>query len=89
VRGLGLFGLFMTPKVATLVQCAAFQYFTMAGNIIARLSLTAFLLWRIRQIDMSGKSIDNWMCIVLFVIRIAFTVNFQIFLLLSLLNNNN
>jgi hypothetical protein len=76
VRFLGNVGLYMTPSVATLIQCAALQYFIMAGNVMTRLSLTAFLLWRMRQIDMSGRKIDNWICIILFLIRTAFMVNF-------------
>ncbi|GBC31767.2 hypothetical protein GLOIN_2v1778626 [Rhizophagus irregularis DAOM 181602=DAOM 197198] len=49
------------------------------GNIISRLSLTAFLLlWRIRQIDMKSKDWDKRICILLFVIRTAFTIPYLI-----------
>jgi hypothetical protein len=76
VRNIGAFGLYMTPAVATLDQCAAFQYLLMIGNNFTRLSLIAFLLWRIRQINVGRNNTDNWICIVLFVTRIAFSVNF-------------
>ncbi|RIA94737.1 hypothetical protein C1645_544024 [Glomus cerebriforme] len=76
VQSVGNFGIYMTPETATFVQCAALQSFISVGNIITRLSLSAFLLWRLRQLDNNKKSIDKLVCIVLFTIRAAFTVSF-------------
>ncbi|EXX50537.1 hypothetical protein RirG_269870 [Rhizophagus irregularis DAOM 197198w] len=79
VRNSGVVGIYITPKVPTILQCAASLYITYIGNIISRLSLTAFLLWRIRQIDMKRKVWDKRICILLFVIRTAFTIPYLIF----------
>ncbi|RGB31564.1 hypothetical protein C1646_763947 [Rhizophagus diaphanus] len=78
VRNFGMICSYMTPKVASILQCTASIYFMFIGNIISRLSLTAFLLWRIRQIDMKSKDWDKRICILLFVIRTAFTIPYLI-----------
>ncbi|CAB4477622.1 unnamed protein product [Rhizophagus irregularis] len=78
VRNFGMICSFMTPKVATILQCTASIYVMFIGNI-SRLSLTAFLLlWRIRQIDMKSKDWDKRICILLFVIRTEFTIPYLI-----------
>ncbi|PKK74486.1 hypothetical protein RhiirC2_846829 [Rhizophagus irregularis] len=78
MRSFGTLGLYMTPKLPTLIQCTAFVHFSITGTTITRLSLAAFLLWRIRQIEMSGKDCDKWICILLFLIRTAFTIPYLI-----------
>src|SRR5205823_3971135 len=72
VRSSSNFGLYMTPKVATLDQCIGLQYLIIIGNVITRLSLSAFLLWRLRLIHNYRQ--DKWVCIVLFTIRTLFAV---------------
>jgi hypothetical protein len=92
MRNSGVVGSYITPKFPTILQCTVPLYITYIGNIVSRLSLTAFLLWRIRQIDMESKVWDKRICILLFVIRAAFTVNFllkyDIFLPFSFKKNN-
>ncbi|RGB28214.1 hypothetical protein C1646_745970 [Rhizophagus diaphanus] len=78
MRSFGTLGLYMTPKLPTLIQCTAFVHLSITGTTITRLSLAAFLLWRIRQIEMNGKDWDKWICILLFLIRTAFTIPYLI-----------
>ncbi|PKY19022.1 hypothetical protein RhiirB3_431961 [Rhizophagus irregularis] len=79
MRSIGTLSLYMTPKLPTLIQCATFVHFSITGSTISRLSLAAFLLWRIRQIDVSGKNWDKWICILLFLTRVAFAIPYIIF----------
>ncbi|PKK71119.1 hypothetical protein RhiirC2_711382 [Rhizophagus irregularis] len=79
MRNSGSVGSYITPKFPTILQCTVPLYITYIGNIVSRLSLTAFLLWRIRQIDTESKVWDKRICILLFVIRAAFTIPYLIF----------
>ncbi|GBC09324.1 hypothetical protein RclHR1_08770003 [Rhizophagus clarus] len=63
-------GLYMTPKVATLLQCTSLQYVTYVGNFLVRVSLTAFLLWRLKQIH--NSKLDNRVGLILFLLRAGF-----------------
>ncbi|GBB88776.1 hypothetical protein RclHR1_15380004 [Rhizophagus clarus] len=65
-------GLYMTPEIATLLQCASLQYLAFVGNVLTRVSLTAFLLWRLKQIH--NNKLDNWVCLMLFLLRAGFGV---------------
>ncbi|CAB4412094.1 unnamed protein product [Rhizophagus irregularis] len=67
-----VFGVHMTPHIATLPQCVSFQYMAAIGNVSIRLALTAFLLWRLKQIH--NKNTDKWIVIILFVIRTCLAV---------------
>ncbi|GBB86368.1 hypothetical protein RclHR1_01280005 [Rhizophagus clarus] len=62
----------MTPEVATLLQCASLQYVTFIGNFLVRVSLTAFLLWRLKQLH--DTKLNNWICLILFLLRAGFGV---------------
>jgi hypothetical protein len=66
-------GSYMTPEVATLLQCTSLQYVAYIGNVLARVSLTAFLLWRLKQIH--NTKLDNWVCLILFLLRAGFGVS--------------
>ncbi|RGB24545.1 hypothetical protein C1646_821542 [Rhizophagus diaphanus] len=75
LRSSAAFGLYMTPKVATYTQCDVLLKTIMIGNIVTRLSLSAFLLWRLRQIrNVHNYGTDKWICITLFTIKVAISV---------------
>ena len=74
----GTFGFYMTPTVATLTQCTALQYYTTAGNVLERVSLSALLLWRLNQIICENFKIDNFISITLLIAKIAISVSFLI-----------
>jgi len=63
----GAWGFYMTPQQATLLQCTSIQYMAAVGNVLTRLSLIAFLLWRLKQIHQS--KMDDWVGIILFTIK--------------------
>ncbi|RIA88244.1 hypothetical protein C1645_252118 [Glomus cerebriforme] len=67
LRFTAVWGTYMTPKVATLLQCTSLQYIAAIGSVLTRVSLTAFLLWRLKQVH-NGK-IDSWIGTTLFIIR--------------------
>jgi hypothetical protein len=73
LRFLGAWGLYMTPKIATMLQCTSIVYVQAIGNVCARVSLTAFLLWRLKQIN--NVRIDTYVGITLFVLRAGFGVS--------------
>ena len=66
-------GLYMTPAVATLLQCTSLIFIGQIGNNLVRISLVAFLLWRLRQI--CNNKLDNWISMFLLLIRVGFSVN--------------
>jgi hypothetical protein len=68
-----VFGTYMTPKNATLLECSTLQYIETVGNVIVRLAITAFLLWRLKQIH--NEKQDKWIGISLFVIRACLAVS--------------
>lgn len=72
IRFMAVWGFYMTPKVATILQCTSLQYVMAIGNVLVRLSLVAFLLWRLKQIHQSR--IDDWVSIILFTLRAGFGV---------------
>ncbi|POG68088.1 hypothetical protein GLOIN_2v1778682 [Rhizophagus irregularis DAOM 181602=DAOM 197198] len=75
-----ILGLYMTPKIATHTQCIALLEVTMIGNIIVRLSLSASLLWRLRQIrNVQNHRLDKWISIILFSIKVALSIPYLIF----------
>src|SRR5436309_7732121 len=76
VHSVGKVCLYMTSKAVTLVRCTAFQYLTMVGYVLTRLSLSVFLLWRLRQICNNWK--DKCVCAVLFAIRSTLAVSFRL-----------
>src|ERR1700722_19430796 len=79
VRASGNFGLYMTPRIATFTQCLGLQYYLSIGNVIARISLSTFLLWRLRQMrNVHSYGIDKWISIVLFVIKVTLAVSFHL-----------
>ncbi|PKY30291.1 hypothetical protein RhiirB3_447305 [Rhizophagus irregularis] len=74
------FGLYMTPKIATYTQCIVLLQVTMVGNVLYRLTLSAFLLWRLRQIrNVHNYGIDKWIGITLFSIKVALVIPYFIF----------
>ncbi|CAB4496000.1 uncharacterized protein OCT59_026724 [Rhizophagus irregularis] len=80
VRNVGILGLYMTPKLPTYPMCFALQEVTMVGNVIVRLSLSAFLLWRLRQIrNVHNYGSDKWISIILFTIKVALAIPYLIF----------
>src|SRR5436305_15070083 len=60
-------GFYMTPTVATILQCTSIQYVAAVGNVTVRLSLVAFLLWRLKQIHHS--KMDDWVGTILLTLR--------------------
>src|ERR1044072_9373827 len=70
-------GSYMTPSEATILQCASLQYVGAIGNVLVRLSLVAFLLWRLRQVQHS--KVDFWVSIILFTLRTSLGVSKQFF----------
>src|SRR5438045_9770890 len=70
IRLAGAWGLYMTPTTATILQCTAIQYLIAVGNVMVRLSLVAFLLWRLKQIHQS--KLDDRVGIVLFILKAGF-----------------
>lgn len=80
VRYVGVFGLYMTPQIATYKECFILLELTMVGNVITRLSLSAFLLWRLRQIrNVHNYGSDKWISIILFSIKAALAIPYLIF----------
>ncbi|POG74450.1 hypothetical protein GLOIN_2v1873572 [Rhizophagus irregularis DAOM 181602=DAOM 197198] len=77
VRSGANFGLYMTPKIATYTQCDALLKTIIVGNILMRLSLSAFLIWRLRQMRNYGS--DKWISIILFSIKVALSIPYFIF----------
>ena len=66
-------GLYMTPSEATILQCTSLQYVGAVGNVLVRLSLTVFLLWRLKQLQRS--KMDAWVSITLFTFRAGLGVS--------------
>jgi len=60
----------IVPTDVTLNECKAISYILMTGHIIHKSALSAFLLWRLRQIE--NKSLDYWIGITLFFCRFCF-----------------
>ncbi|CAG8637147.1 14603_t:CDS:2 [Rhizophagus irregularis] len=80
VRSGANFGLYMTPKIATYIQCDALLRTIIVGNIMTRLSLLAFLILRLRQIrNVHNYRSDKWISIILFSIKVALSVPYFIF----------
>ncbi|CAB4487250.1 uncharacterized protein OCT59_001363 [Rhizophagus irregularis] len=80
VRSEANLGLYMTSKKATYTQCDALLRTIIVGNIITRLSLSAFLIWRLRQIrNVHNFGSDKWISIILFSIKIALSIPYFIF----------
>ncbi|PKB97224.1 hypothetical protein RhiirA5_367507, partial [Rhizophagus irregularis] len=80
VRFVGVFGLYMTPQIAKYTECFILLEFTMVGNVITRVSLSAFLLWRLRQIrNVHNYGSDKWISIILFSIKAALAIPYLIF----------
>ncbi|RIA94736.1 hypothetical protein C1645_759482, partial [Glomus cerebriforme] len=62
-----IYGTYMTPDIVALSECIALEYLATIGNVGVRVTLTAFLLWRLKQIHNENK--EKWICIILLVIR--------------------
>ncbi|CAG8828860.1 18196_t:CDS:2, partial [Racocetra persica] len=60
------------PPNIPFSQCLALHYLQAIGNVLFRESLSAFLLWRLRQIHYDRR--DQWISIILFTIKTALTV---------------
>jgi len=79
VRSSASFGLYMTPKVATISQCTALQHTQMVGNVLTRLALSAFLLWRLRQIrNVKNDRMDKFISIILFTAKVALAIPYLV-----------
>lgn len=72
VRFTAVVGSYMTPDVATMLQCTSLQYLIQIGNFFVRVPLAAFLLWRLKQIH--NNRTDNIVCITLIILRAGFGV---------------
>ncbi|CAG8535384.1 31867_t:CDS:2 [Gigaspora margarita] len=64
-------GIAVLPFVP-LSQCLALQYLQAIGDVIWREALSAFLLWRLKQIHNDRH--DHWNSIILFTLKTLFTV---------------
>lgn len=73
VRFTAVCGFYLTPKKATLLQCTLLQYVMAMGNVVVRLSLVIFLLWRVKQILQSKMNV--LISIILFILRAGFGVS--------------
>src|ERR1700722_3137880 len=73
----GSWGFYITPAVATYTQCAALQYYTIVGNTLTRVSLSAFLLWRLRQINLKKDKIDKFTSATLLIAKVIISVSLK------------
>ncbi len=63
----------VVPVDVTLNECKAVSYTAALAHLLHKSSLSAFLLWRLRQIE--NNNIDYWLGIVLFFVRFVFHVS--------------
>ncbi|CAG8523041.1 1095_t:CDS:2 [Cetraspora pellucida] len=62
----------IVPITISFSECLALQYLQIIGDVLFRESLSAFLLWRLRQIHYDRR--DQWVSIILFTIKSVLTL---------------
>ncbi|CAG8468081.1 4845_t:CDS:2 [Cetraspora pellucida] len=68
---IGFAGSIVPPSIP-FSECLALQYLQVIGDVLFRESLSAFLLWRLRQIHYDRR--DQWVSIILFTIKTVLTL---------------
>src|SRR5438874_2156783 len=67
----------MVPADVSLNECKTISYIAALAHLLHKSSLSAFLLWRLRQIE--SNNVDYWVGIGLFAARFSFHVSVLIF----------
>jgi hypothetical protein len=73
IRFGAVWGAYMTPAEATILQCTSLQYTATIGTVLVRTSLLVFLLWRLKQLQRS--KLDTWVSIILFILKAGLGVS--------------